>query len=60
MSSEFDVLKYGILTDTYHPEEVYDMPKFKVNPPVGEVLLVPMKAKVPSDHYPVKIEVVLK
>lgn len=56
LSPEFKVKRYGILTDTYRSEikgaEVEKTSNFP-----QEVGLVKWQSRVPSDHYPVMIEV---
>ncbi|QNL48257.1 endonuclease/exonuclease/phosphatase family protein [Olivibacter sp. SDN3] len=57
VTTDFDVTKYGILTDTYRsnltdPEEAYQSGNFP-----KEVSLKDFRARVPSDHFPVMITV---
>lgn len=52
LSPVFDVLKYGVLTDTYRSEVIADEVN-KVDAP-EEIELKKYEARTPSDHYPVK------
>lgn len=55
LSSQFKVLKYGVLTDTYRSEENpgSDVVKNKNFP--HEISFRKSHARVPSDHFPVKV-----
>lgn len=55
-----EILKYGILTDTYRSEEGNaDVIDTNGNAP-KETTIVRYKARTPSDHFPVKTTVILK
>ena len=56
VSPQVEVLKYGILTDTYRtPVEGETGQKEAFAP--EEIELTKYKARTPSDHFPVKISV---
>lgn len=60
LTSDFDVLKYGVLTDTYRSavqdsKEGVDAPNFP-----KEVKLHKYEARLPSDHFPVMVVVTFK
>ena len=56
LSPSIKVDKYAILTDTYRTR-----PKDQVDPPVNpySIRVLPYISRTPSDHYPVRIEVLL-
>ncbi len=54
VSSEFKVERYGILTDTYRSKIANSKPKQDGNFP-KEVSLTQYEARLPSDHFPVKV-----
>ena len=56
LSPSIQVEKYAILTDTYRTK-----PKDQVDPPVDpySIRILPYTTRIPSDHYPVRVEVTL-
>lgn len=59
VTPDFEVIKYGVLTDTYrsklkHVEEAYTSGNFP-----REVTLKDYRARTPSDHFPVMVKVVM-
>lgn len=58
-SKEFLVKKYGVLTDSYHLEEL-GAEKYNPDTAPKEVYMVPSAAKLPSDHYPVFVLIAFK
>lgn len=59
VSPTFSVEKYGVLTDTYR-SETKDRRKADSSNFPKEVSLTEYEARLPSDHFPVKVELVYK
>ena len=59
LTKEFDVKKYGVLTDTYRSEAKDAKNEQNANFP-KEVSMQKHVARVPSDHFPVMIVVEVK
>ena len=59
MSPEFEVKKYGVLTDTYRTENAESVKENAANAP-KEVKISRWQARTPSDHYPVMLVVETK
>ena len=60
MTKEFEVKKYGILTDTYRSEVKESAQKEQNGNFPKEVSLSKYEARTPSDHFPVMIVVEVK
>lgn len=58
VTKDIDVLKYGILTDTYRKKTETPVPMATSEAPV-EIEISEYKAHTPSDHFPVVIKVTL-
>lgn len=54
VSDDIHVKSYGVLTDTYHTAEIDDL-DFDLKDFPKEISAKLNKARVPSDHYPVKV-----
>lgn len=59
-TKEFEVKKYGILTDTYRSEAKESARKEQNGNFPKEVSLSKYEARTPSDHFPVMIVVEVK
>ncbi len=59
LSPAFHVKKYGVLTDTYRSNSNYDASKLGGDYP-SEIVVKAHEARTPSDHFPVKAEVVFE
>lgn len=57
LTDDFEVLKYGVLTDTYRSESTESAEKEKNGNFPKEVSMQKYQARVPSDHFPVMIVV---
>ena len=55
LTKEFDVKKYGVLTDTYRSEVAESSQKEQNGNFPKEVSLSKYKARTPSDHFPVMV-----
>ena len=60
LTKEFEVKKYGILTDTYRSEAKESARKEQNGNFPKEVSLSKYEARTPSDHFPVMIVVEVK
>lgn len=60
LTKEFEVKKYGILTDTYRSEVKESAQKEQNGNFPKEVSLSKYEARTPSDHFPVMIVVEVK
>ena len=60
LTKEFEVKKYGILTDTYRSEVKESAQKEQNGNLPKEVSLSKYEARTPSDHFPVMIVVEVK
>lgn len=60
LTNEFEVKKYGILTDTYRSETKAEAPKEQNGNFPKEVSMQKYVARTPSDHFPVMIVVDVK
>lgn len=56
LSPVFHVRKYGVLTDTYRSEDICTVEAEKRDAP-REISLKRYRARVPSDHFPVMVQV---
>lgn len=59
LTNDFNVKRYGILTDSYRVENL-DAKAFSTPTAPKELKMKPSQARLPSDHYPVMVEVVLE
>jgi len=58
LTSEFEVTRYGVLTDTYRRKEGGTLHQAENAP--SEISIEQYSSRNPSDHFPVEITVVLK
>ncbi len=56
VSKGFHVVRYGVLTDTYRSDADKETPEIKSSQFPKEVSLSGFVPRLPSDHYPVKVE----
>ena len=60
LSPNFEVDRYGLLTNMYWPETAAEQPELKSTQAPGETSFRQSTLRTPSDHYPVLVKIKYK